>query len=182
VLGAVVLGLGLRSQRFTPALAAGADPAAIVLFALVAGLAAGFLEEIGWTGFATPKLLERHGWLAAGLLVGFPWGLWHVLADWVSNAPGYGPLWAPHFGLWLVALPAYRVLMTWVYSHSRSLLVAQLMHASFVASQVLLAPTTEAIPDELLWYGLFALGLCAVVALVATAGTGGSRPMAAKEV
>jgi membrane protease YdiL (CAAX protease family) len=167
VLGGVVLGLGAWSGQFLPAATAGADPATTVAFALAAGLAAGFLEEIGWTGFATPRLLARHGWLAAGLLVGVPWAAWHALADWVGNAAGYGALWAPRFALWLVALTAYRVLMTFVYGHTRSLLAAQLMHASFVATQVLLTPTTRTVPDELLWYGLFALGLCAVVVAVA---------------
>ena len=37
---------------------------------LAVGLVAGSLEEIGWTGFATPLLLARHGLGTAGLQLG----------------------------------------------------------------------------------------------------------------
>jgi membrane protease YdiL (CAAX protease family) len=47
----------------------------------LAALAAGFFEEIGWTGFAVPRLLSRWRPLAVGLGVGALWGLWHGLAD-----------------------------------------------------------------------------------------------------
>jgi membrane protease YdiL (CAAX protease family) len=54
------------------------DKAALVLVGLVAGVLFGFLEELGWTGFAVPLLKRSRGILATGLIVGFLWAAWHV--------------------------------------------------------------------------------------------------------
>ena len=54
----------------------------------------GLLEETGWRGFAQPLLQRRTSPLAACLLIGALWGLWHVPVkfDTIStawDAPGY---------------------------------------------------------------------------------------------
>ncbi|HEY3411200.1 MAG TPA: CPBP family intramembrane glutamic endopeptidase, partial [Propionicimonas sp.] len=41
---------------------------------LAAGLVVGIFEEVGWTGFAVPRLRRRHSVLATGLIVGVLWG------------------------------------------------------------------------------------------------------------
>lgn len=98
---------------------------------LIVGLAAGFFEEIGWTGFALPKLQLKHNALAASLMLGGLWGFWHLLADYFGNAASMQELWLPYFLFgFIAAMIATRVLITWVYNHTRSLLLAQLMHAS----------------------------------------------------
>ena len=48
------------------------------LFAI--GLVAGTFEEIGWTGLATPHLLQRWRPFVAGLSLGLMWALWLVVA------------------------------------------------------------------------------------------------------
>ena len=50
-----------------------------MLFGIVVALVAGFIEELGWTGFAVPVLRRRYGVLATGLIVGFVWAAWHLL-------------------------------------------------------------------------------------------------------
>ena len=47
----------------------------------LSGIVAGYLEEWGWTGFATPRLLARLGALKAGLVLGLLLGVWHAAAD-----------------------------------------------------------------------------------------------------
>ena len=81
-------------------------------FAVAGGLSAGFFEELGWTGFTTPKLMAWHSVLAAGILLGVIHTLWHLKPDFWGGMAPYGGLYVPHFLLWLVALTAYRVLMT----------------------------------------------------------------------
>lgn len=68
-------------------------------------------EELGWRGFALPRLLDNMGALPASVLVGFFWGIWHLPAWFVPALPQSGfPL--PVFIAWTIAIS---VLMTWVY-------------------------------------------------------------------
>jgi membrane protease YdiL (CAAX protease family) len=134
---------------------------------LFIGLVAGFFEEIGWTGFATPRLLHKNTPLMAGLILGLLWALWHMLADFSGNINTMGANWPLSFLIcWILPLTAYRILMTWVYANTRSVLIAQLMHASYTGWQFAFSPATS-FSQNLLWQGLFAAGLWALVALVA---------------
>lgn len=116
--------------------------ATLPLIGLLVGAGAGFFEELGWTGVATPNLRARHGVVATGLLIGLVWGAWHFLAILWGAASSFGSV--PIALYLLVALfsflPPYRVLMTWVYERTQSLLVAVLMHASLTASMLILGP------------------------------------------
>lgn len=129
------------------------------------GLLAGLCEEIGWTGFATPRWLARRSALAAGLQLGVPWAVWHAAADFSSNHATMGARWWAWFAVfWLATLPAYRMLMTWVYAHTHSLLLAILMHASYTGWLLVLFPST-AFEQGLVWQALFAASLWCVVAV-----------------
>jgi uncharacterized protein len=137
-------------------------------FGILAGLLAGLLEEIGWTGFATPRLLERYSPLAAGLILGVVWASWHALADFAGNAAALGlGEWALRMIVfWLVPLTCYRVLMTWAYAHHRSLALGMLMHAGYtgwLASLTMDMPAATG-PAALLWQTLFAAALVALTA------------------
>jgi len=136
---------------------------------LVIGLLAGGFEEIGWTGFATPRLLNKYSALKAGFILGLLWAFWHILADFsgnISTMGGSWPLWFTVF--WLLSLPPYRMLMTWVYAHTKSLLLAQLMHASYTGWLLVLSPANLT-PQNLLWQTIFAVSLWILVAGVAIA-------------
>lgn len=134
---------------------------------LVIGLMAGAIEELGWTGFATPRLLSRWSPLRAGVVLGLIWATWHGLADFAGNSYSMGDLWLPTFVMyWLVTLTAYRVLMTFVYMHTQSLLVAMLMHASYTGWQFTLSPGTTG-EQSLVWQALLAIAFVSIAALVA---------------
>lgn len=140
-----------------------------LLFGLVAGGLAGFCEEIGWSGFATPRLIQRYGLLPGGLLLGLLWGSWHLLAGFVFSAPGTEGPWAVEaIVYWVGALTAYRVLMTWMYSHTRSVLVAQLMHLCFTGAFVTFEPMLSQ-PLALVYRLMIALALWSLVGLLAVA-------------
>jgi hypothetical protein len=72
------------------------------------------------------------------------------------------------FGLLVGQLPAFRLLMVWMYDRTGSLLLAMLMHASLVFSTFVLGPVGLTAVSGLV-YG-YAIGgaMWLVVALVAT--------------
>jgi membrane protease YdiL (CAAX protease family) len=150
---------------------AGADYApAFLPLGIAFGLLAGAFEEIGWTGFATPRLLDRYTPLRAGLVLGLTWAAWHGLADFSGNVSSMGVgAWAIWMvANWIVPLTAYRVLMTWAYSHHRSMMLGMLMHASYTGW---LAALTMEMPAgtglaALTWSVPFALGLWALVVVL----------------
>jgi hypothetical protein len=63
-------------------------------------------------------------------------------------------------------LPAYRILMVWVYERTQSLLIIIIMHASLVASLVTLDPTINGV-DLLIYILIRAVVLWTIVSVVA---------------
>ncbi len=168
LLSGILLALSWKSPAYLPGIMATSARSSLILFALVGGLASGFFEELGWTGFATPRMQRRFGVLIGGLLLGVVWMLWHALADYWGSAATYGAWYWPHLLLWLAALSAYRVLMGWVYSQTGSLMLSQLMHASFTGSQILLGPQSVSAGQNIMWYAIFAASLWLMVAILAS--------------
>ena len=151
VFTAILLAFSLSSPEFLPRILTTSDTASVLLFGIGWGLiGGGFLEELGWTGFAVPTLLRRmrYGVLSTGLTVGVPWAVLHFLAFFYLGRPsGAIPLaiFVPlDVFITVVGMTAFRVLMVWVYDRSGgSLLVAgMLMHASYTAFTFILAPLT----------------------------------------
>jgi uncharacterized protein len=186
VLMSATLGLlSLTSPAFVPGVVTTADRPSLLLVALAVGLSAGIVEELGWTGFAVPRLRQRHGVLATGLIVGVVWGAWHLLTNvfWASSAIA-GDVPMPFFlsasaaGALTGYLPAFRVLMVWVYDRTSSLLVAMLMHVSFTSSLLVLNPLEIAGSPLLAYSFALAATMWLMVAVVAPATRGWSRAAA----
>lgn len=101
------------------------DPWYAVFPALGLTLITGPIEEIGWRGVALPVLQRRFSPLAAALLIGSVWGVWHAPSFLMSGSPQDG--WA--FGPFFVSLLAASVIMTAMFNASRgSLLTDMLFH------------------------------------------------------
>ena len=131
----ILFALSLTSPLFTSG-----DKAAVVLGGLGAAVTT-ILEEIGWTGFAVPRLRRRHSVPITGLIVGVFWGLWHFLQQIFVSGTYAGGIPLPVFLMLSVlaaiaSLTAYRVLMVWVYDRTGSLLVTTLMHGMLTASTI----------------------------------------------
>jgi membrane protease YdiL (CAAX protease family) len=178
-MAATLLALSLMSPEYLPSIFATTDKATLLLMGIVGGLAAGIFEELGWTGFVIPRLRLRHSVLATGLFVGVMWGVWHILVNVLAGNTMTGALSlaiylpATLFVLLVGWMPAYRVLMVWVYERTNgSLLVAMLMHASLTFSTLSVAPLAitgvALVTYQLVW----AAALWVIVGAVALAQGG----------
>jgi len=96
-------------------------------------------EEIGWMGFALPRLQEKYGPLMASVVLGVLWALWHLPAYFgstqvVADKVGLGEL-----DRLLYLLPPYivlaistRIVMTWLFNSAMgSVIIVTLFHAGF---------------------------------------------------
>lgn len=177
VVSGVLLALSFTSPVYRPGITTAAEPATHVGLGLVTGLAAGFFEELGWTGFAIPHLRRRHGIFATGLLVGVVWGAWHLLVVWWGSSATVGSL---SIAVYLPAmafsfLPPYRILMVWVHDRTGSLLVAMLMHASLTASVRIFDPLVISGVPIVTYNLVLGAALWGIVALIAIANRGFER-------
>jgi len=144
------------------------DKVGTVIQGIIIGLVfGGFLEEMGWTGFAVPKLRQNYGVVTTGLIVGLLHGLWHLLSTYWSTGDAAGALslsdFIPPLFFYAGVLPAYRVLMVWLYDRTGSLFLNILMHAALTAAAlwILLPAATGA--SLVIYYLLLTALMWAVV-------------------
>jgi len=177
---ALFLTLSLRFPGFMPRIFTESNKGPILAMGLAVGLVAGIFEELGWTGFVIPRLRLRCGSLNTGLIVGFLWGAWHLLVNFLSSGTPSGKLSVPSLLGSVIfsvgTLPSFRVLMVWVWDHTNSLLVAMLMHFSLTAGSILFGPSAAPGMMGIAWNLVLAAGLWVVVAACAAAD-GRCRPM-----
>jgi membrane protease YdiL (CAAX protease family) len=92
-------------------------------------------EELGWRGFALPRIQEKYSPLIASLIVGVVWTLWHAppgiielgFVDWAKDLPFY-----------MISVTGISFVATWLYNNTGgSVLLTMIFHASVNASQSL---------------------------------------------
>lgn len=94
---------------------------ALILWVLTFGLG----EEIGWRGYALPRMQRNRSALSATLILAMMWALWHwpqffYLFD-SAILPG-----------WLIGIVAGTIVFTWLYNSSQgSVLIIILWHGFF---------------------------------------------------
>jgi uncharacterized protein len=138
-----------------------------VALGLVAGIMAGFFEEIGWMGFAYPRMAQKNTALKAAIILGVLHALWHIVADYIGASGLRGTYWLPHFIAMMVAsMTAMRVLIVWVYKNTKSVLLCQVMHASSTGFLGVLVSTTMSPAYSTLFYITYAILLWGAVALI----------------
>jgi membrane protease YdiL (CAAX protease family) len=174
VLSTVVLPGALTSFK------ASAVPSTLFLY-VVAGpvfLFAGgpVFEEIGWRGFALPRLQRLYGPLVGSLVLGALWGLWHLPLFLI-------PSWdTPHGSLLDIALfvglgLAIAIVFTWVFNNTKgSVFLAILAHGSINSTA---AAVYGLFPAPAVAGGItnfvIGFGVAAVVVVVLTRGRLGYR-------
>lgn len=108
-------------------------------------------QELGWRGYALPRLQERHSALVSALVSGLLWGLWHVPLFWTPGAPQQMSAAGNPLPLALIATAvlydtSLTVLFTWLFNHTGgSIPVAFVFHASI--DTAILTPMVLGISD-----------------------------------
>jgi uncharacterized protein len=84
-------------------------------------------EEIGWRGFALPRMTARFGLPISTLLLGILWACWHLPLFFVQGADTFGQ----SFPLYLIQVTALSVAIGYLYWRTQgSLLLTMLMHCA----------------------------------------------------
>ena len=88
-------------------------------------------EEIGWRGFALPRLQTRFNSLTASLILGGLWAAWHLPNAFIPGLEHY----LTAFPVFLVYVVSMTVLFTWLANRTRgSVWIAWLFHAAINVS------------------------------------------------
>ena len=134
------------------------------------GVPAGICEEVGWMGFAFPKMTPGRSSLQAGLALGILWSLWHLPAiNFLGASAPHGRFWFEYFLAFMFVMTAMRLLIVWIYTNTGSVPLAQLMHISSTGALIVLSPALAS-AQEALWYAVYGCALWTVVLIIAARG------------
>jgi len=105
----------------------GHEPPIVMLVAILISTPVQASEEIGWRGYALPRLAERIGFAGGSVVLGIIWACWHLPQFFLLGADTY----RQSFPIWAIEVTAISVAIAWLYTHTNgSLLLAMLMHAA----------------------------------------------------
>jgi uncharacterized protein len=139
--GVWLSGAPLRGLLAEPTLLLGAYLAPLAVMVILA-----FGEEVGWRGYALPRLQRRYGPLGGTLVLALVHGLWHVPVLLVPGFVSGGSFSLPFIVGWIATVVAATFLYTWIFNHTGgSLLIAILVHAGANASSALM---NALVPEE----------------------------------
>jgi membrane protease YdiL (CAAX protease family) len=137
------------------------------LMGLLFGCPAGLLEEIGWMGFAFPRMSRASSPLFASIVLGLLWSLWHLpVMDYLGSATPHGAYTLHYFLAFSCAMTAIRVVIAWLYSNTGSVLLSQLLHACSTSALVVFSPPRVNPGQEALWYFAYGILLWLLVAII----------------
>ncbi len=161
ILPAIALSLSLLAPRFSPWPVRPGDvlvATPMILFTTAQILAnSGPLgEELGWRGYALPRLLDRWPPLIAGGMLGLIWTIWHIPAFLFSGIVAT-PL--SDLGWYALGTVALSLLMTWLFLRTRgSVLIAGII-PHFVINGLGAVGAWRARPAEAVTLALLTLAL-----------------------
>ena len=113
-------------------------------------------EEVGWRGFALPRLQPRASALRASLELALIWAGWH--APLFVFSPGLSELGLPGTIGWLVSLGLGSILLTWLFNSSGgSIAAVALFHGALDVFMSPVAPELQSVMGALLTIGTLLL-------------------------
>jgi uncharacterized protein len=138
---------------------------AITFFFLSTVIIVGLFEEVGWRGFALPRLQLRLDAIWAALVLGVLWALWH-LPELISDPTGQRP--PVQFLLWALALS---VIFSWLYNSTNgSLPIVIICHAAIDTAGRFMLPEFVGDGYQLVWWFMVALYVLVAVVVILVAG------------
>ena len=138
---------------------------AITFFFLSTVIILGLFEEVGWRGFALPRLQLRLNAIWAALVLGVLWALWH-LPELISDPTGQRP--PVQFLLWALALS---VIFSWLYNSTNgSLPIVIICHAAIDTAGRFMLPEFVGDGYQLVWWFMVALYVLVAVIVILVAG------------
>lgn len=119
---------GISLKALIPQLTFGGVSSVIITCGYVTLVRGPLREEIGWRGFALPRLQYRYSPLIATLILGIIWTVWHLplhlTGIYAGGIGGFIERFYYNVGI--------TFLITWIYNHSKgSLLLTTFFHTSF---------------------------------------------------
>lgn len=158
--------LGLIGQvDFLPPLA---PMIAILLWLVTFGLG----EEIGWRGFAMPRLLQHTDPIRASLILGGCWALWHL--PYFLYQPSYQAMGWPGLPVLGLSFVATALVFTWLLLGARgNLIPVVLFHTGFnlITGSAIGEGLVAAVMSAAVWIGAVVLLIWWNVRPPNTAGT-----------
>ena len=169
VLAAGAAALTVATGAQVPNTAAYTDWLGIAVALLSTIVIVGLFEEVGWRGFALPRLERRLDALWAALVLGIIWAFWH-LPELISDPGQRPPL---QFVVWILA---QSVILAWLYNSTNgSLPIVIICHAAVNTAGRFMLPQFPGDNYQVVWW--FMAGLYVVLAVV-VALLGGAKKLA----
>jgi uncharacterized protein len=123
----------------------------------------GLGEELGWRGFALPKLLERYSTFISSLILGALWAIWHfpyalTEGTFLSEVPLH---W------FFINLLALSIIYTWIFVNTNgSLLLPLIFHAAGNTTSNLLPILPPAASDLRIYYFTIAINCILAITVI----------------
>jgi len=161
--GLVLLALGgappLHWLRFPSLSSFGPGGLTFFIGQLIAG---SFGEELGWRGFAQPRLQVRYGALWASILIGTLWSTWHL---WPAITPqGFSLLSPVDAAATYIRLISTSIIYAWMYNSTRgSLFLVIVAHAGHNIAATVIGAPSNSVYQQLIVALLYLLAAIAVV-------------------
>src|SRR5438270_4854883 len=94
----------------------GSDPWYIIVAATVGSTGVGGQsgEEVGWRGYALPRLARHFGYAGGSVFLGIVWALWHLPLFFARGADTHGQ----SFFVYTLQVTALSVAFAWLYKRT----------------------------------------------------------------
>jgi membrane protease YdiL (CAAX protease family) len=96
-------------------------------------------EELGWRGYALPRLQQKYSAFWSSVIVGVMWTFWHTPAFWAPEGTAISgqPVTLLAVGWYLIFTIGISILVTFIYNNTKgSVLLAVLFHGMYTGPNI----------------------------------------------